>query len=79
MRARAIRFAPTGHVHRITPCIMDELVMTDNSRNGSPGVNANPSGWGGKEVDDAMPPVEMSSVGSFWGHKREFTVEENRR
>ena len=29
-------------------------------------------GWGGKEVDDATPPVEMASVGSFWGHKGLF-------
>ncbi len=29
-------------------------------------------GWGGKEVDDATPPVEMTSVGSFWGHKGLF-------
>jgi 2,3-dihydroxybiphenyl 1,2-dioxygenase len=29
-------------------------------------------GWGGREVDDATPPVEMASVGSFWGHKGLF-------
>jgi hypothetical protein len=29
-------------------------------------------GWGGKEVDDTTPPVEMVSVGSFWGHKGLF-------
>jgi hypothetical protein len=29
-------------------------------------------GWGGKEVDDTTPPVEMASVGSFWGHKGLF-------
>jgi catechol 2,3-dioxygenase-like lactoylglutathione lyase family enzyme len=29
-------------------------------------------GWGGKEVDDATPPVEMDSVASFWGHKGLF-------
>jgi len=29
-------------------------------------------GWGGKEVDDTTPPVEMTSVGSFWGHKGLF-------
>jgi hypothetical protein len=29
-------------------------------------------GWGGKEVDDATPSVEMTSVGSFWGHKGLF-------
>jgi 2,3-dihydroxybiphenyl 1,2-dioxygenase len=29
-------------------------------------------GWGGKDVDDATPPVEMTSVGSFWGHKGLF-------
>jgi catechol 2,3-dioxygenase-like lactoylglutathione lyase family enzyme len=29
-------------------------------------------GWGGKEVDDAMSPAEMTSVGSFWGHKGLF-------
>lgn len=29
-------------------------------------------GWGGREVDDATPPVEMKSVGSFWGHKGLF-------
>lgn len=29
-------------------------------------------GWGGKMVDDATPPVEMKSVGSFWGHKGLF-------
>ncbi len=29
-------------------------------------------GWGGKDVDDATPPVEMASVASFWGHKGLF-------
>jgi 2,3-dihydroxybiphenyl 1,2-dioxygenase len=29
-------------------------------------------GWGGKEVDDETSPVEMTSVGSFWGHKGLF-------
>jgi 2,3-dihydroxybiphenyl 1,2-dioxygenase len=29
-------------------------------------------GWGGKEVDDATPPVEMTSVASYWGHKGLF-------
>jgi hypothetical protein len=29
-------------------------------------------GWGGGEVDDATPPVEMTTVGSFWGHKGLF-------
>ena len=29
-------------------------------------------GWGGKEVDDATPPVEMTNLGSFWGHKGLF-------
>jgi 2,3-dihydroxybiphenyl 1,2-dioxygenase len=29
-------------------------------------------GWGGKEVDDATPPAEMASMGSFWGHKGLF-------
>jgi 2,3-dihydroxybiphenyl 1,2-dioxygenase len=29
-------------------------------------------GWGGKDVDDATPPAEMTSVGSFWGHKGLF-------
>jgi 2,3-dihydroxybiphenyl 1,2-dioxygenase len=29
-------------------------------------------GWGGKDVDDATPPVEMTSVASFWGHKGLF-------
>jgi 2,3-dihydroxybiphenyl 1,2-dioxygenase len=29
-------------------------------------------GWGGKDVDDATPPVELTSVASFWGHKGLF-------
>jgi 2,3-dihydroxybiphenyl 1,2-dioxygenase len=29
-------------------------------------------GWGGREVDDATPAVEMTSVGSHWGHKGLF-------
>lgn len=30
-------------------------------------------GWGGREVDDATwKPVEMTSVGSFWGHQGLF-------
>lgn len=29
-------------------------------------------GWGGKDVDDATPPEEMTSVASFWGHKGLF-------
>jgi 2,3-dihydroxybiphenyl 1,2-dioxygenase len=29
-------------------------------------------GWGGKEVDDTTPPVKMTSIGSFWGHKGLF-------
>jgi 2,3-dihydroxybiphenyl 1,2-dioxygenase len=29
-------------------------------------------GWGGKEVDDVAPPVEMTSIGSLWGHKGLF-------
>jgi catechol 2,3-dioxygenase-like lactoylglutathione lyase family enzyme len=29
-------------------------------------------GWGGKEVDEATPPAEMTTVGSFRGHKGLF-------
>ena len=29
-------------------------------------------GWGGREVDDVTPPVEMTNLGSFWGHKGLF-------
>ena len=29
-------------------------------------------GWGGREVDDVTPPVEMTTLGSFWGHKGLF-------
>jgi hypothetical protein len=30
-------------------------------------------GWGGREVDDATwQPVEMTSVGSMWGHQGLF-------
>jgi 2,3-dihydroxybiphenyl 1,2-dioxygenase len=29
-------------------------------------------GWGGKDVDDATPPLELTSVASFWGHKGLF-------
>ena len=29
-------------------------------------------GWGGKEVEDTTPPVEMTSLGSFWGHNGLF-------
>jgi hypothetical protein len=29
-------------------------------------------GWGDKELDDATPSVEMTSVGNFWGHKGLF-------
>jgi hypothetical protein len=29
-------------------------------------------GWGVKEVEDTTPPLEMTSVGSFWGHKGLF-------
>jgi hypothetical protein len=29
-------------------------------------------GWGGREVDDVTPPVAMTNLGSFWGHKGLF-------
>lgn len=29
-------------------------------------------GWGGREIDDAAPLVEMITVGSFWGNKGLF-------
>src|SRR5271165_4135247 len=38
---QAICFEPTGHVHRVTPYIIDELVVADDSRNNGPGVDAN--------------------------------------
>ena len=27
---------------------------------------------GGREVDDVTPPMEMTNLGSFWGHKGLF-------
>ena len=38
---QAIRFEPTGHVYRIAPYIIDKLVVTDDSRDDGPGVDAN--------------------------------------
>ena len=29
-------------------------------------------GWGGREVSPGWQPVEMKSVGSFWGHQGLF-------